>query len=70
MRKEMPNERICIQSPVWDCIIYPSLSSGDVDLQTFPHPLTTPLLLSAILSLFSLRRRVFLIKIIIKVGFI
>ena len=26
---------ICIQSSVWDCIIYPSLSSGDVDLQTF-----------------------------------
>ena len=34
--------------PVWACPVYPSLSSGNADLQRFPHPLTTPLLLSAV----------------------
>ena len=35
MRKEMPNERICFQSPVWACPVYLSLSSRNADLQTF-----------------------------------
>ena len=53
MRKEMPNERICIQSSVWDCIIYPSLSSGDVDLQTFSPSLdNTPAFVSHFIIIF------------------
>ena len=35
MRKERSNERICIQSSIWTCPVYPSLSSGNVDLQAF-----------------------------------
>ena len=34
----MPNERICIQSSVWDCIIYLAYLVGMLIYRRFPHP--------------------------------
>ena len=43
---------------------------GMLIYRRFPHPLTTPLLLSAVFIIIFLKVRVFLTKITTKVGFI